>query len=147
MFVPCCARRVTQQRLEALGPRRGAIVPLTALLLVVLVGMLAFAIDLSYASEVESELQNVADAAALAGAGKLQELFVQYNSPGQTNQSQIVATATGTGAGSPTKTAQKVASLNKAGGVTARGCRLRARRIGNFLAPQHAPADRIGTAG
>jgi hypothetical protein len=109
--------------------------------------MLAFAIDLSYASEVESELQNVADAAALAGAGKLQELFVQYNSPGQTNQSQIVATATGTGAGSPTKTAQKVASLNKAGGVTARGCRLRARRIGNFLAPQHAPADRIGTAG
>ena len=94
MFVPCCARRVTQQRREARGPRRGAIVPLTALLLVVLLGMLAFAIDLSYASEVESELQNVADAAALAGAGKLQELFVQYNSPGQTNQSQIVATAT-----------------------------------------------------
>jgi hypothetical protein len=80
--------------------------------------MLAFAIDLTYASEVESELQNVADAAALAGAGKLQDLFVQYHSPGQTNQSQIVATATGTGAGSPTKTAQKVAALNKAGGVT-----------------------------
>jgi Flp pilus assembly protein TadG len=80
--------------------------------------MLAFAIDLSYASEVEAELQNVADAAALAGAGKLQDLFVQYNSPGQTNQSQIVATATGTAAGSPTKTAERVASLNKAGGVT-----------------------------
>jgi Flp pilus assembly protein TadG len=80
--------------------------------------MLAFAIDLTYASVVESELQNVADAAALAGAGKLQDLFVQYNSPGQTNQSQIVATATGTGAGSPTKTAEKVASLNTAGGVS-----------------------------
>ena len=91
MFLPCRTRRVTQQRLEVRGRRRGAIVPLTALLLVVLLGMLAFAIDLSYASEVESELQNVADAAALAGAGKLQELFVQYNSPGQTNQSQIVA--------------------------------------------------------
>jgi Flp pilus assembly protein TadG len=97
--------------------RVGAVVPLTALLLVVLVGMLAFAIDLTYASTVESELQNVADAAALAGAGKLQDLFVQYNSPGQTGQSSIVSTATGTGAGTPRKAAQDAAALNHAGGV------------------------------
>jgi hypothetical protein len=63
-------------------------------------------------------LSTPAVGAALAGAGKLQDLFVQYNSPGQSNQSQIAATATGTGAGSPTKTAQKAASLNTAGGVS-----------------------------
>jgi len=62
---------------NATGRRRGGIAPLTAILLIPLTGMVAFAVDLGYAKAVRSDLQNVADAAALAGAGKLQQLFVQ----------------------------------------------------------------------
>jgi Flp pilus assembly protein TadG len=50
------------------GNRRGSIVVLAALLMIMLVGMLAFAIDIGYMSTVKAELQNAADAAALAGA-------------------------------------------------------------------------------
>jgi len=52
--------------------RTGAVAPLTCLLLVpVLIGMLAFAIDVGYMVQVRTELQNVADSAALAGAQAL----------------------------------------------------------------------------
>jgi len=102
---------------KAGGQRRGAVAPLAAVLMIPLLGAAALAVDLSYAKSVRSDLQNVADAAALAGAGKLQDLFVQYNAPGQTQPDSIVSTATGTTAGSPRKTAQQVAYLNKAGGV------------------------------
>jgi len=55
------------------GARRaGAVAPLTCLLLVpVLIGMLAFSIDVGYMVQVRTELQNTADAAALAGAQAL----------------------------------------------------------------------------
>ena len=66
--------------------RRGAIVPLFTILLIPLLGMLAFSIDLGYIALVAADLQTVADAAALAGAEKLQELYVQYNMPGQDAQ-------------------------------------------------------------
>ena len=51
--------------------RRGAVAPLTAVLLIPILGMLAFAIDIGYITETNLELQNAADAAALAGAAKL----------------------------------------------------------------------------
>lgn len=104
-------------------PRRrtGAIAPLTALLLVPLFGMMAFSIDVGYMVVTQAELQNAADAAALAGAEKLQALYVQYNLPQQSvaQQQQIYNTATtntNTWA-SPTYTAEQFASYNKAGGV------------------------------
>ena len=104
-------------------PRRrtGAIAPLTALLLVPLFGMMAFSIDVGYMVVTQAELQNAADAAALAGAEKLQALYVQFNLPLQTatQQQQIYNTATtntNTWA-SPTYTAEQFASYNKAGGV------------------------------
>jgi len=98
--------------------RRGAIVPLFAILLIPILGMLAFSIDAGYMVLVKTDLQSTADSAALAGAEKLQELYVQYNMPGQLTQSSILATATGNSPGSPTATAKKFSALNKAGNVS-----------------------------
>ena len=99
--------------------RRGAITALAAILMAILVGMLAFSIDLGYICSVKAELQNTADAAALAGAQQLQTLFVQYYAPGQTNQTGIYleATTLTTNSGNPTATAQQYAAYNQAGGV------------------------------
>jgi uncharacterized membrane protein len=69
--------------------RRAAVVPMAALLMTLLVGMLAFSVDIGYICAVEAELQNAADSAALAGAQQMQNSFVLYYSPGQTQQQQI----------------------------------------------------------
>src|SRR5438552_18022242 len=99
--------------------RRGAVIPLFAILLIPLLGMLAFSIDIGYIVLVRTELQTVADAAALAGAEKLQQLYVQYTMPNQLYQSSILTTATtNTGANTcPMYTAEKFAVQNKAGNV------------------------------
>lgn len=106
--------RITRSRL-----RRAGIVPLAALLMTFLVGMLAFSIDIGYICVVESELQNAADAAALAGAQQMQSAFVSYYSPGQNNQQQIYTQVTSdtSSSTSPIPTAQQYASYNKAAGV------------------------------
>jgi Flp pilus assembly protein TadG len=100
--------------------RRGAIAPLTALMLTLLVGMMAFTIDVGWIVTVKAELQNAADAGSLAGAARLQNLYVQFNSPLQTNQISIFNTATTdtTSSTSPIPTAQQFASANQAGGVS-----------------------------
>ncbi len=102
--------------------RLGGITPLAALLMVVLVGMLAFSIDMGYVVTVRAELQNAADAAALAGAQQLQTLYVSYYSPGQTNKLAYYQTATGSTVGPngetpPLTSAQQFALKNLAGGV------------------------------
>ncbi|MCS7304319.1 MAG: VWA domain-containing protein [Thermoguttaceae bacterium] len=51
----------------------GAILVLTAVLMVVLIGMVAFGVDLGYVVLTRTELQAAADAAALAGAGAAAE--------------------------------------------------------------------------
>ncbi len=48
--------------------RRGAIAVLAAIFIIVMLGMVAFAVDLGYISMVKTQLQSAADAAALAGA-------------------------------------------------------------------------------
>jgi Flp pilus assembly protein TadG len=75
--------------------RRGVITPLAAILLVFLLGMIAFSVDVGYMTLAQSELQSAADAAALAGAGQLMQGFVQYNLPNQTgtNKASIQSTA------------------------------------------------------
>jgi len=70
--------------------RHGAVVPLTAILMVFLLGMLAFAIDLGYLAVVKAELQNAADAAALAGASQILD---RDELAGQPNQSAEIAAA------------------------------------------------------
>ncbi len=51
--------------------QRGAIAVMVALMLSVMMGLCALAVDLSYGFLVRNELQNAADAAALSGAGSL----------------------------------------------------------------------------
>jgi hypothetical protein len=51
--------------------RRGALVVLAALLLVLMVGLLAYSIDVGYMVMSQTELQRSLDAAALAGAGAI----------------------------------------------------------------------------
>jgi Flp pilus assembly protein TadG len=98
--------------------RRGALVPLFALLLIPLLAMLAFSVDTGYLVLVRTDLQNTADAAALAGAEKLQDTYVQYYAPGQQAQGTILArTLSNSGPNSPMGTAEKFAALNKAGNV------------------------------
>jgi Flp pilus assembly protein TadG len=87
------------------------------LLLIPLLGMLAFSIDAGWMVLTKTDLQHTADAAALAGAEKLQELYVQYNMPGQPDQAAILTTATTNVPGSPMATAEAFASYNMAGNV------------------------------
>ena len=55
--------------------RRGAIAPLAAILMVFLLGMVAFALDIGYILMAKTEAQSTADAAALAGMSKLMNLL------------------------------------------------------------------------
>jgi len=52
-------------------PRRGAIAVLTALMMVMLVGLIAFAVDYGYLVKIRTDLQRAADAAALAAVRDL----------------------------------------------------------------------------
>lgn len=55
--------------------RRGAIIPLVAILTVFLLGMAAFALDIGFIQVARSEAQNASDSAALAGLSKMIELL------------------------------------------------------------------------
>lgn len=68
--------------------RRGAVAPLTAILVGVFVAMTAFAVDMGYIVYVQAQLQNTADAAALAGASQLVQIQV-----GGSNVSSAATTA------------------------------------------------------
>ncbi len=102
-------------RLSHRQPRRGAIVPLAALLLVPLLAMTAFTIDVGWMVLSQSDLQSVADSAALAGANKLIDGHVQYVQAGAssstTSQSAIIAAAEA----NATAAAQQYAAANTAG--------------------------------
>src|SRR5689334_5881035 len=51
--------------------RAGNIIVLTAILMVVMMAFIAFAVDVGYMGNTQSELRRAVDAGALAGAGKL----------------------------------------------------------------------------
>jgi Flp pilus assembly protein TadG len=71
-------------RLNHRPGRRGAIAPLAGFLALFMLVIVSFAVDLSWVALAQSELQNSADAAALAGANHLLDDFVLYNMPNQT---------------------------------------------------------------
>ena len=102
------------QRLANGSNRRGAVTVLVALLTIPFLGMVAFAVDIAWIVQSRSDLQNAADAAALAGAEQLMNGYVQYSLAGQTQQSTIVTTAET----SATTYAKNFASYNTAGGVS-----------------------------
>jgi len=89
-------------------PRRGNIAPLTVFLLPVFLAMTAFMVDTGYITVTMAQLQNAADAAALAGASKL---MVPNVSPGL--QNALAQSAVN----SAVAEAQKYALLNTAAGV------------------------------
>ena len=60
--------RILVEPSNRLNPRRGTVLILVALLLVVLMAFLAFSIDLGYVELARAQLQTAADAGALAGA-------------------------------------------------------------------------------
>ena len=65
-------KRTLIRRMSAFGRNEsGAVAIITAILMVVFLGFLALAVDIGHLAAVKNELQNAADAAALAGARAL----------------------------------------------------------------------------
>src|SRR5438309_4340015 len=104
-----CTYRTTSTR------RQGGVAPLVALLLVPLMGMLAFSVDVGYMIVVRTELQNAADAAALAGAQQLMDPMVAFYTPGNVLiQTTILSNAVTIAK----QTAKEVSKKNAAGKVS-----------------------------
>jgi Flp pilus assembly protein TadG len=95
--------------------RRGAIAPLTAILLIPLLAMVAFSVDLAYLVMVQTDLQNAADASALAGTQELIVPYVRWSLPGQTSAAQQAIRSNAISAAQ--QAAKDYASANVAGGV------------------------------
>src|SRR5579859_1365851 len=76
--------------------RQGAVTVLTALLLVPLLAMVAFSIDVAYMVRVKAQLQNAADACALAGA--LKAMTPQFSGITSSTPGSGIVTAAGTAA-------------------------------------------------
>lgn len=75
--------------------QQGLTAVIVAIAIVMLIGFVALAVDIGYVAATKNELQNVADAAALAGAGELGNQ--NLTTPGTINETQIkdVAIAAG----------------------------------------------------
>ena len=67
----CAPRRAHSASRSRRTPRRGIIIVLTAVLMVFMLGMIAFAVDVGYIANARTEIQRAADASAYAGAGAL----------------------------------------------------------------------------
>jgi len=103
-----------RRKLRSKTQRFGGIAPLAAMLMVPLLGMVAFSVDMGYITEVKSELQGAADAAALAGAQQLEKPYFLWSAAATTTEKNSIRSAAITSATSAAKT---IASANKAGSV------------------------------
>lgn len=65
--------------IKILSRDRGAVIVLVAVILLLLIGITAMAIDLGYRHVVQNELQNVADAAALAATRELGAIYQAHS--------------------------------------------------------------------
>lgn len=63
--------------------QRGATAVVVAIVIIVLMGLVAFAVDVGYVSATKGELQNIADSGALAGAGLLGDIYTSMDAPVQ----------------------------------------------------------------
>jgi Flp pilus assembly protein TadG len=100
-------------RLRLPGRRRGAILPLTAMLLVFLVALIALSVDLGWIMTVHAQMQCAADSAALAGTAQLvlDEDYLKGTTTANTGS------ATTSAISSCATSARQFAGYNKAGGV------------------------------
>jgi Flp pilus assembly protein TadG len=94
--------------------RRGIVIVLVAMLLIPLMGMMAFSIDLGYAVEVRAELVNATDAAALAGVQQLYSPYRQWLLATGSTKTHLYNNAIT----NAKATATAVANANRAGGAT-----------------------------
>lgn len=101
-----------RQLMRPLDNSRGAAAVMVALTLTVLLAMAAAAIDIGHALVARNELQNSADAAALAGA---RTLGIAYE--GMTPAEMAIYTLTGGDQAAIVAAAQTTSVLNKAAGV------------------------------
>jgi Flp pilus assembly protein TadG len=110
-----------------LKEKKGVTAVLTAILIVMLLGFAALAIDIGYGMVTKNELQNIADAAALAGARQLGTIY-----QGMTYEQQL-AYVVGSGDETLIKNAAiDVASQNKAGGMNSIAIRAEDILIGTW---------------
>ena len=98
--------------IDPLDNEHGAVAVMTAIFLVVLLAMAAAAIDIGHALVAKNELQNTADAAALAGT---RELGIMYE--GMTPAEQQVYVLTGGDQATIVAAVQTTAVANSAAGV------------------------------
>ena len=105
-------KEVIKPIVRSLDNSRGAAAVMVALTLTVLLAMGAAAIDIGHALVARNELQNVADAAALAGTRALGLIY-----EGMTPSAQQAYTLTGGAAGGVAAAVQSTASLNAAAGT------------------------------
>ena len=68
--------------------QHGAVLVFVAFLLIVLLGIAALAVDIGYVAITRNQLQNAADAGALAGAGKLGSIYDAQTPPLSLNSTQ-----------------------------------------------------------
>ncbi|MFN4260916.1 MAG: pilus assembly protein TadG-related protein [Gemmataceae bacterium] len=95
--------------------RRGAIMPLMAVLMVPILGVVAFVVDIGFLTVTQSELQNTADAASLAGVHELMDPYALWAvAPSQTQKNKI----RGDAIIAARRTAKNFAQLNQAGEVS-----------------------------
>jgi hypothetical protein len=87
---------------EAVKGKQGVTLVILALMMLVLLAFVSLAVDVGYLMATRNELQNVADAAALAGAGDLGKQLSEIDDNDIVDEAQIKATA------------QQVAFKNKA---------------------------------
>lgn len=113
--------KIISQMKKLITEERGAIAITVAIVMFVLLGFAAFAIDFGYVYVVKNELQNAADAAALAGASVLFEDDERCVSPGLpfaccTGDKTGECVAGNIDAYTVEETAKELAALNKSGG-------------------------------
>lgn len=77
-----------------LKARSGAVAPLMAILMVVIIALVAFAVDVAWLVLVQSELQNAADAGALSGATELGNAPLTWNTLSTKNVANMQALMT-----------------------------------------------------
>ena len=63
------------------GNQHGAVLVIVAISMIALLGVVALAVDYGYLAVTKTELQNIADASALAGAGELAKKILQTEKP------------------------------------------------------------------
>jgi Flp pilus assembly protein TadG len=91
--------------------RRGAVLPLVALFLVILLGMVAMAVDLGLIMMARTQCQNAADAAAMTGARNLTGNTSNNNNYSAAGPAAVAAAGTNSVLSQPVQPSQVVVSI------------------------------------